>query len=359
MPFKFYNSSLLDFHDFSSKLIKWYAFEKRDLPWRKTKEPYHIWLSEIILQQTRVAQGLPYYQRFTETFPTVFDLAQADEEQVLKLWQGLGYYSRARNLHHTAKKIAFEQDGVFPKSYAELLKLKGIGDYTASAIASICYSEPCAVVDGNVYRVLARVFGIDIPIDSSEGKTFFKSLANNLLHQPNPGMYNQALMDFGAIQCTPQSPDCQKCIFSETCVAYVQQNANELPKKIGKTKIKKRFFNYLVFIDNQNFTSLIKRTQKDIWQGLYEFPLLETERDFSEKEVTNELKKQGFFDFKIYQHTENPIIHKLSHQHIFARFWIIEIAKIIDNKIDTKQITTFPVAVLTANFIKEFWFLKN
>lgn len=349
----------MDFQTFRFKIIKWYDLQKRDLPWRKTQEPYRIWLSEIILQQTRVVQGLPYYNRFIENFPTVFDLANAPEEKVLKLWQGLGYYSRARNLHSSAKKIAFELDGVFPKSYKELIKLKGVGDYTASAIASICYSEPCAVVDGNVYRVLARVFGVETPIDTSEGISLFKELATNLLDKENAGIYNQALMDFGALQCKPQSPDCTSCTFSESCVAYLSQKVHELPKKNGKAKIRKRYFNYLVFIDNQGFTTLEKRTEKDIWQGLYEFPLIESDSEISEKELISELKNLSYSFSNIYIANEKPIVHKLSHQHIITRFWIIETKKIHHKSIDIKQITSFPVSALTAKFIKEFWILKN
>ncbi|MFK8270330.1 A/G-specific adenine glycosylase [Capnocytophaga stomatis] len=346
----------MDNQFFKNQLIEWYQSQRRDLPWRKTKEPYKIWLSEIILQQTRVIQGLPYYERFVENFPSVFELANAEQEQVMKLWQGLGYYSRAKNLHHTAKKIAFEFDGVFPKSYKELIKLKGIGDYTASAIASICYSEPCAVVDGNVYRVLARVFNIEIPINTSEGISYFKELANSLLYEKDAGTYNQALMDFGATQCKPQSPDCQSCIFSDKCLAKSLQKVNELPRKNGKIKIKKRFFNYLVFIDNKGFTSLNKRYQKDIWQGLYEFPLLESENELSQTEITDRVKKEFGLFSDIYLFNEKSIVHKLSHQHIYTRFWIVETEDILSNRIDIKDVSSYPVSVLTANFIKEFWF---
>ncbi|ATA88886.1 A/G-specific adenine glycosylase [Capnocytophaga stomatis] len=346
----------MDNQFFKNQLIEWYQSQRRDLPWRKTKEPYKIWLSEIILQQTRVIQGLPYYERFVENFPSVFELANAEQEQVMKLWQGLGYYSRAKNLHHTAKKIAFEFDGVFPKSYKELIKLKGIGDYTASAIASICYSEPCAVVDGNVYRVLARVFNIEIPINTSEGISYFKELANSLLYEKDAGTYNQALMDFGATQCKPQSPDCQSCMFSDKCLAKSLQKVNELPRKNGKIKIKKRLFNYLVFIDNKGFTSLNKRYQKDIWQGLYEFPLLESENELSQTEITDRVKKEFGLFSDIYLFNEKSIVHKLSHQHIYTRFWIVEIEDILSNPVDIKEVTSYPVSVLTANFIKEFWF---
>lgn len=341
---------------FKNQLVEWYKNQRRDLPWRKTKEPYKIWLSEIILQQTRVVQGLPYYERFIQNFPTVFDLAKADEEQVMKLWQGLGYYSRAKNLHHTAKKIAFEFDGVFPKSYKELIKLKGIGDYTASAIASICYSEPCAVVDGNVYRVLARVFNIEIPINTSEGITYFKDLANKLLDKEDAGTYNQALMDFGAIQCKPQSPDCQSCIFLDKCLANSLKKVSELPKKAGKIKIKKRYFNYLVFIDNKGFTSLTKRVEKDIWQGLYEFPLIESNTEISKEELIEKLSDLSVSFSDVCILNEKLIVHKLSHQHIYTQFWIVQTEEILNYRIDIKDITSYPVSVLTANFIKEFWF---
>ena len=231
---------------FSNKLISWYLQNKRDLPWRKTKNPYFVWLSEIMLQQTRVAQGMSYYLKFTETFPTVFDLAKADESTVLKMWQGLGYYSRARNLHATAKHIAFELDGKFPSTYKEIVKLKGIGDYTASAIASICFTEPTAVVDGNVYRVLSRYFGIETPINSSAGNKEFKELAQTLIDTLKPGTYNQAIMDFGAIQCKPKNPICLFCPFSESCVALQKNKIDTLPVKDKKTKVRDRYFNYLV-----------------------------------------------------------------------------------------------------------------
>ena len=224
----------------SEKLIYWYLQNKRELPWRKTKDPYRVWLSEIMLQQTRVAQGLPYFLKFTKAFPTVFDLAKADESEVLKLWQGLGYYSRARNLHFTAKYIAEELNGMFPENYKGLLQLKGVGDYTASAIASICYDEPVAVVDGNVYRVLSRYFGIATPINSTKGIKEFKELAQTLIDASQPGVYNQAIMDFGALHCKPQNPLCNECPVSDSCVALAKNSIKELPVKERKIKIKKR-----------------------------------------------------------------------------------------------------------------------
>ena len=265
---------------FSKKLILWYLDHKRDLPWRTTAIPYYIWLSEIILQQTRVEQGLSYYQAFVSVYPTVKKLANASEQEVLKLWQGLGYYSRARNLHTTANYVSNELSGVFPTSYKELIKLKGVGDYTASAIASICFNEATAVVDGNVYRVLARYFGIATPINSSLGIKEFKNLAQQLIDIDNPGNHNQALMEFGARQCKPQKPNCEICIFNDSCIALQQKKVSELPVKLKKTKVKNIYFNYIVLISKNEKTFLQKRIGKGIWQNLYEFPVIETEKNF-------------------------------------------------------------------------------
>lgn len=345
----------MDTQLFGYQLIKWYNQNKRELPWRNTNQPYNVWLSEVILQQTRVVQGLPYYERFVEKFPSVFDLANADEEQVMKLWQGLGYYSRAKNLHQTAKKVAYELGGVFPTSYEGLLKLKGIGDYTASAIASICYSAPYAVIDGNVYRVLSRVFGIEIPINSTEGINFFRKKANELLCKTDSGTYNQAIMEFGAIQCKPQLPDCQQCIFVNNCVAYATGKVDVLPIKLAKTKIKVRYFDYLVVIDNQGFTLLNKRTEKDIWQGLYEFPLIENKVQLSENEIITEVKKRFSAAVEVYLFNENAVVHKLSHQHLHTRFWVVKLGQILEQSVDIQQVTNFPVPILIANFINQFW----
>lgn len=345
----------MDTQLFGYQLIKWYNQNKRELPWRNTNQPYNVWLSEIILQQTRVVQGLPYYERFVEKFPSVFDLANADEEQVMKLWQGLGYYSRAKNLHQTAKKVAYELGGVFPTSYEGLLKLKGIGDYTASAIASICYSAPYAVIDGNVYRVLSRVFGIEIPINSTEGINFFRKKANELLCKTDSGTYNQAIMEFGAMQCKPQLPDCQQCIFVNNCVAYATGKVDVLPIKLAKTKIKVRYFDYLVVIDNQGFTLLNKRTEKDIWLGLYEFPLIENKVQLSENEIITEVKKRFSAAVEVYLFNENAVVHKLSHQHLHTRFWVVKLGQILEQSIDIQQVTNFPVPILIANFINQFW----
>ncbi|MBL4704506.1 MAG: A/G-specific adenine glycosylase, partial [Flavobacteriales bacterium] len=261
-------------NNFNSKIISWYTVHKRDLPWRKTKNPYKIWLSEIILQQTRIDQGTSYYLKFEAHYPTINDLANASEDEVLKDWQGLGYYSRARNLHGTAKHIVNELGGEFPNTYQEILKLKGVGDYTASAIASFCFGESEAVVDGNVYRVLSRYFGIETPIDSGKGKKEFKQLANQLICTENPSTFNQGIMEFGALQCKPKSPDCSQCPFQSSCVAYAKDKVGLLPIKEKKLKQRNRFFDYFLFLDNQQ-TILQQRTQKDIWQQLYEFPMIE------------------------------------------------------------------------------------
>ena len=313
---------------FSKTLTNWYSINKRDFPWRNTKEPYFIWLSEIILQQTQIKQGLPYYEAFVAQFPTVFHLADAEEGDVLKLWQGLGYYSRARNLHFTAKFIVKEFNGVFPKNYKGLLKLKGIGDYTASAIASICYDEPAAVVDGNVYRALSRYFGIETPINSTEGIKEFKSLATSLIDTKNPGDYNQAIMEFGATQCKPQNPDCTVCPFNESCLALQKGVVSTLPVKLKKTKVTTKHFNFLVFISSDKRTLFEKRSSKGIWQNLYQFPLVETKSSLSIEEFRENVRVKNqlvdlAFDYSLYN--EKDIVHKLSHQHLHTKFWIIEV----------------------------------
>lgn len=344
---------------FSSVLIQWYLANKRSLPWRKTKEPYHVWLSEIILQQTRVDQGLPYYMKFSETFPTVYELAIAPEEEVLKMWQGLGYYSRARNMHSAAKYVVDQLNGVFPNSYKELLKLKGVGDYTASAIASICFNEPVAVVDGNVFRVLARIYGIDTPINSTEGKRIFKSLAEKLLAGSNPSDFNQGLMEFGALQCKPQKPECGSCPFAQECVALNQGLINSLPVKLKKQSIKTRYFNYLVFISEEEETILQQRRGKGIWQGLYEFPLVETVEEVQESLLVEEPLFQNYSSIsnpEIRLFNEVPIVHKLSHQHIHTKFWILNCESIPGNGVPISSIEKFPVPVLIEKFIDSFGF---
>ncbi|WP_405203071.1 A/G-specific adenine glycosylase [Dokdonia sp. LLG6352-1] len=345
---------------FSNKLITWYLEHKRDMPWRNTTHPYHIWLSEIILQQTRVAQGLPYYIAFTEAFPTVQDLAQATEEEVLKLWQGLGYYSRGRNLHASAKMIVEEMDGVFPNTYEEIKKLKGVGDYTASAIASICFNEPTAVVDGNVYRVLSRVYGIDTPINSTAGIKEFKALAQELIDENRPADFNQAIMEFGAIQCKPQNPYCLHCIYNDSCVALQQNKVSELPVKLKKTKVKHKYFHYLYIKDKQEQTIIKQRTGKGIWQGLYEFPVIEELAALQEGEgerfresVKNHPLLQDLVINDIDRYNDTPIVHKLSHQHLHTTFWIVTVDEITDNATPVDRITELPVPVLIGNFIEK------
>ena len=342
---------------FSNTLIMWYLNNQRDLPWRKSKNPYLIWLSEIILQQTRIAQGTSYYQKFADEFDTIFDLAQADEKTILKLWQGLGYYSRARNLHSTAKIIANQYNGQFPESYIDLIKLKGIGDYTASAIASIAFNQPHATVDGNVFRVLSRVFGINTPINESKGVKEFKRLAQELLDPNDPGTHNQALMEFGALVCTPKKPKCHTCVFSHTCFALQQKTIDRLPVKHKKLKIKKRYFNYLIFDFKGESTILRQRKKKDIWQNLFEFPLHESPDELQDETVLvqmirSELLPDGPFTISKYNTT--PVIHKLSHQIISTSFWIIEPVHKPQNTISWKELNKFALPVLLQNFVDKF-----
>lgn len=348
---------------FSKRLISWYLKNKRSLPWRETKQAYPIWLSEIILQQTKVVQGLPYYIKFIETFPSLKDLANANEEQVLKLWQGMGYYSRARNLHTTAKFIYHDLNGIFPQDYKSLLQLKGVGDYTASAIASICYNEATAVVDGNVYRVLSRFFGIETPINSGEGIKYFKKLAQELIDVKQPGTHNQAIMEFGARHCIPKNPDCSSCIFNDKCLALKNNKATVFPIKTNKPKIKKLFFNYLIILSSDKKISLQQRTKKGIWQNLYEFPLIEAPKTLTllQLKKTNEYPdfESNFSVKSISLYNEAPIIHKLSHRHIYTQFWIVETTIIKSESIPRiliSELKNYPVPVLIENFILEFFF---
>ena len=345
--------------NWTEKLLLWYSENKRSFIWRNTKEPYHIWISEVILQQTRTSQGLPYYKNFLKSFPLLSDLAIADENKVLKLWQGLGYYSRARNLHATAKYIHFERGGIFPSSFDDLIKLKGVGDYTASAIASICYDIPEAVVDGNVYRFLARYFGIDTPINSSLAHKLFKAKAMDLIDKQKPGDFNQALMEFGAIQCTPQNPNCQVCPFYIKCVAFNQDKLTALPVKIKKAKIKKRYFNYLLISDKKNRYLIEQRTQKGIWKQLYQFPLLESDQEINN---INSLINhpdfpsiQGLSESEITLWNSEPIIHKLSHQILWVNFWILPTNEPLKDGLSLKQLESLPVPVIIQNFMKNFF----
>jgi A/G-specific adenine glycosylase len=341
---------------FSKLLIHWYLQNKRDLPWRNTINPYQIWLSEIMLQQTRVAQGLPYFLRFTEAFPTVLDLAKADEETVLKLWQGLGYYSRARNLHQTAKYIAFELNQEFPKSYSGLLQLKGIGEYTAAAIASFSYNENVPVVDGNVFRVLSRYFDVETDIASSGAKKEFAQLAAALIPDGRANIFNQAIMEFGALQCVPKNPDCSICIFNDSCRALQKKKISQLPVKSKKLKVTDRYFNYLVFSDENENTIISKRTQKGIWHNLYEFPLLETISPETDDTILALIRTQNFTENEILEiqscHPE-VIRHKLSHQHLHIKFWKVKVTGRILNGIDWESASKFPFPIVIFNFIEK------
>ena len=347
---------------FSDKILIWYQQNSRDLPWRSTKDPYKIWLSEIMLQQTRVAQGTPYYIKFIKAFPTVQDMALASEEEILKLWQGLGYYSRARNLHTASKMVVENYNGIFPNNYKELLKLKGVGDYTASAVASICFNERQAVVDGNVYRVLARYFGVDIPINSTEGIKYFKSLAEELLHKSNVRDYNQGIMEFGALQCAPKNPNCLQCPLNDSCVALKEGKTGVLPIKLKKTKVRNRYFNYLVpvFInkEQEKETILRQRTGNGIWQKLWEFPLLESENELDLEQINNRYSEiLGLAkEVNITLFNSKTIVHKLSHQHLQTKFWIVEGEFKVQDRIIISKLDKFPVPVLIADFMKAFKF---
>lgn len=312
---------------FAESLLLWHLDIERNMPWKGEKNAYLIWLSEIILQQTRVEQGLPYFLKFKAKYPTIIDLANAQEDEVMKLWQGLGYYSRARNLQGTAKIIRDDYQGVFPQTYEEIIQLKGIGAYTASAIASFAYEQYHAVVDGNVYRVLSRFFGIETPIDSPKAKKQFSELAYQLiLLATSPSAYNQAIMDFGALQCKPASPVCAQCVLQIKCWAFQHNHVNNLPIKEKKIKVKERFFHYLVIRQNKNIF-LHKRNAKDIWKNLYEFPLIEADKSLA----LNELKKQEYWKLIFKNETIKGILkpiattQKLTHQKINAIFVEIEL----------------------------------
>lgn len=315
----------------SIKLIAWYIKHKRDLPWRNTKDPYKIWLSEIILQQTQVVQGLNYYLKFTETFPTIADLANAPEDKVMRLWQGLGYYSRARNLHSTAKVIQTNYKGKFPNTYESIKELKGIGDYTAAAISSFAFKLPHATVDGNVYRVLSRLFNINTPINSTQGKKEFQLLADELLNQQNPGLHNSAIMEFGALWCKPQNPKCEDCPLQEYCLAYEKKTVHLLPVKEKKIKIKTRYLHYLVF-NYKDSVYIQKRNEKDIWQNLYEFFIIETE-EATDPEVIfkNKNLKRIAEKIEVLSITSEKK-HILSHQHLYACFYELRIKSPLKSK---------------------------
>ncbi|MCU4163355.1 A/G-specific adenine glycosylase [Carboxylicivirga caseinilyticus] len=336
--------------DFGTRLLDWYNNNYRNLPWRQTTDPYKIWISEIILQQTRVAQGLDYYHRFIDNFPNVQSLAQANEEQVLRLWQGLGYYSRARNLHQAAKTIVEKHNSQFPNTYKEILNLKGIGTYTAAAIASFAFQLPYAVLDGNVYRFISRIKGIDTPIDSTEGKKRFTELANELLNTNEPAHHNQAMMEMGAVICKAQSPECDQCPFQTDCVAFLTGQIPNLPVKSKKISQRHRYFNYFL-VDETDTLYIQQRNGKDIWQNLYQLPLIESEKKLS----ANFFKKQINEKVKLLNETK----HILSHQIIHSSFFLtttnaIEKLGINDYQTVKKaECINYPFPQLVVNFFNE------
>jgi A/G-specific adenine glycosylase len=346
-------------NNFSKYLIDWYNDNKRDLPWRNTQEPYLIWVSEIILQQTRVNQGLDYYYNFIRNFPDVYSLSRAQEQEVLRVWQGLGYYSRARNMHKASKIIVDEYKGVFPSTIDAIKSLPGIGDYTASAIASFSFNMLYAVLDGNVFRVLSRYFGIDTPIDTSKGKSEFQILATQCIDKNQPSIHNQAIMEFGALQCVPVNPHCDVCRLNQTCHAYQHETVVWLPVKSKKTKVRNRYFNYLV-VKLEKYLIISQRKSGDIWEGLFEFPLIEADQVFDYEDLLiNEqfLEKTNGIE-KVQLDSFSPIVkHKLSHQNLFARFFYLRISnsnEYFDKfiKVEAQSFSTYPLPKLIQTFTK-------
>ncbi len=339
--------------DFSKTIIEWYKKNKRNLPWRNTVNPYYIWLSEVILQQTRVNQGLPYYNKFIIHFPTIQDLANAKEEIVLKLWQGLGYYNRAKNMHFTAKHISNNLNGKFPITYREIIQLKGVGEYTAAAISSFCFNENQAVVDGNVYRLLSRYYEITTPIDSSIGKKEFKKLANKLINKKKPGIYNQAVMEFGALQCKP-FPNCNTCPLKDSCISFSKKQVHSLPIKSKKLKQKIRFFNFIVITDCQS-TYIEQRQKKDIWNQLYQFPNIETENEHESPPSFNKIFTLKNLELK----SSIQVKHTLTHQILYCKFWhFFSKEKLPKNnqfkKTSMTKLKSYPVPKVVENYIHNY-----
>lgn len=336
---------------FSNRIIDWYLVNKRDLPWRETKDPYKIWLSEIILQQTRVDQGMNYYFKFIHNYPTILDLANATEQQVLNDWQGLGYYSRARNLHATAKHIAFDLNGLFPNNYNDILTLKGVGPYTAAAISSFAFKEAKALVDGNVYRILARFYDIPTPIDSTMGKKEFQLLADSLISISQPDIHNQSIMEFGSQQCTPVNPNCLECVLNNDCQSFHNKTVSIRPVKEKKTKVRTRFFYYAIFKEGSKIC-LQQRKESDIWQHLYEFPLYETEKSLSDNEILNYYSNQ-YSTEPI--HISNEIKHVLSHQKILTKFIHFNVipSKLDEIVLEVEELEQFPLPRLIDKYLAD------
>jgi len=333
---------------FSNKLINWYNHNKRDLPWRKTKDPYKIWVSEIILQQTRIEFGIKYYYKFIKRYPDVKKLANSKEMDLMKIWEGLGYYSRAINMLKTAKIVLNSFNGVFPLSYEELIQLPGIGDYTASAISSICNDELQVVVDGNVLRFLSRIHKIDLPIESIKTKKYFKKLGFKLIQDVKPGDFNQALMDYGSTICKPKKFDCNNCLFSSDCKAYNSNSVENYPVKKKKIKVKDRFLNYVVVVTNDNKTQIKKRDSSGIWKNLYEFPLIETKIETSAKQISKELdlNLKDLLSVK-------KINHRLSHQLLHINFFVYKVDYKLDDLVDINTLESYPFPKPINKFISE------
>lgn len=342
--------------NFARAILNWYMVNKRDLPWRNTNDPYSVWLSEIILQQTRIAQGLPYYLKFINKYPTINSLARANENDILILWQGLGYYSRARNLLKTAKFIVDECNGKFPSTYTELIKLKGIGEYTASAISSICFNERRAVLDGNVYRVISRFYGIDVPVNNHFGKKFYMDYAQKLAPKKSCGDYNQGIMDFGSLICKPKSPLCDKCILEKDCIASNMKNINYFPVKLKRNAPKITHFNYLVLLDSDHMI-WINKIKNGIWKNLFQFPMIESKKELNKTQVlSNEIFKSiaPISNSDIILFNSSPIIHKLSHKTIYAKFWILPVEHSNSNSIKFSDVNKYPVPRLIEKFLDKF-----
>ncbi len=348
--------------NFTKLLFSWYDLHQRDLPWRRTKDPYKIWISEIILQQTRIEQGLNYYHRFMDRFSTISDLAAADEHDVLKLWQGLGYYSRARNLLHSAKEIVKMNQGLFPSTYAEIRNLKGIGDYTAAAIASMAYDMPYPVVDGNVLRFFSRYFGIFESVDKASGKKAVLLLARGKMDLANPGKFNQAIMEFGSLQCKTGSPDCHACPFRENCFAFTHEKVVDLPVKSKAIQPRKRYFNFLVLIykdpENGEIIYLRKRKENDIWKNLYDFPLIESSGPVSQSKLIQTAEWRNLVKTKkaVIRKRSKVYQHRLTHQLIFARFYVVHLGKKPVNEFTPavlKNLDKFPVPRLIEKFLSD------
>jgi A/G-specific adenine glycosylase len=352
--------------DFRTKLKEWYRLNHRQLQWRYTDDPYKIWLSEIILQQTRVAQGTPYYLKFLESFPTIYDLAAADEKDVLRLWQGLGYYSRARNLHFTAKKVVSDYDGRFPNTAHELIKLKGLGKYTAAAIASFSFQQAVPAIDGNVYRVLSRLFGIYDNILSHAGKKVFEQLGQELICEEEPGIFNQAMIEFGALQCVPVSPNCEICPFNNICYAYQQGKQSVLPVKTKKAPVKHRYINYVVVQQGEQL-AMRERSGKDIWKGLYDFYTIEL---LGKINTVEDLPPDAFIKALIQKGIVNPLpyvyTHLLTHQKLHLYFWWFVVPSNLDillpegmHFFDREQVEQLPKPIVIDQLLKQVDYLNE